>query len=61
MSARDVQRCRSTSLRVQLHSMGGNYGFDAALDRAIAVNSRAIREALQSIYAADRFARELGN
>ena len=43
-----------------IHSTGGNYGFDPALNRAVAVDSRALREALQSIYGADRLARELG-
>jgi hypothetical protein len=44
-----------------IQSTGGNYGFDPILNRAIAVDSRAIQEALRSIYSADRLARELGD
>jgi hypothetical protein len=43
-----------------IHSIGGNYGFDPLLNRAVAVDSRAIQQALRSIYAADRLAQELG-
>lgn len=43
-----------------IHSTGGNYSFDATVNRAIAVDSRAIQQALQAIYGADRLARELG-
>ncbi|GAC1532292.1 MAG: hypothetical protein NVS2B4_12140 [Ramlibacter sp.] len=44
-----------------IHSTGGNYGFDSLLNRAIALDSRAIREALHSIYGADRIAQEPGH
>jgi hypothetical protein len=42
-----------------IHSLGGNYGFDEALNRAVAVDSRAILEALEKIYSADRILGEL--
>jgi hypothetical protein len=42
-----------------IHSLGGNYGFDEALNRAVAVDVRAIVEALGKIYAADRVLAEL--
>jgi hypothetical protein len=42
-----------------IHSLGGNYGFDEALNRAVAVDSRAILEALEKIYRADRVLGEL--
>jgi hypothetical protein len=42
-----------------IHSLGGEYGFDERNNRAVAVHSSAILEALQKIYAADRIAQEL--
>jgi hypothetical protein len=42
-----------------LHSLGGDYGFDERLNRTVAVDSRAILEALAKIYAADRLVKEL--
>jgi len=42
-----------------LHSLGGAYGFDIALNRAVAVDARAIRHALEVIYGARRLTREL--
>jgi hypothetical protein len=42
-----------------IHSMGGNYSYDATLNRAIAIDSRAILEALRSVYFADTIVREL--
>ncbi|HET8932358.1 MAG TPA: S46 family peptidase [Polyangiales bacterium] len=42
-----------------IHSLGGDYFFDEKLNRAVAVHSSAIVEALQKIYAADRIAQEL--
>jgi hypothetical protein len=42
-----------------LHSLGGDYGFDERLNRAVAVDSRAILEALAKIYAGDRLVEEL--
>jgi hypothetical protein len=37
-----------------IHSLGGNYGFDEALNRAVAVDVRALLEALEKIYRAER-------
>jgi hypothetical protein len=42
-----------------IHSLGGDYGFDPAKNRAVAVHSAAILEALGKIYGADRIVREL--
>ncbi len=42
-----------------IHSLGGDYGFDERLNRAVAVDSRAILEALAKIYAADGLVKEL--
>jgi hypothetical protein len=37
-----------------IHSLGGNYGFDETLNRAVAVDTRAILETLDNIYHAQR-------
>ncbi len=42
-----------------LPSLGGDYGFDPAVNRAVAVHSSAILEALARIYGADRLVAEL--
>jgi hypothetical protein len=42
-----------------IHSLGGNYGFDEALNRAVSVHSSAILEALDKIYGARRILDEL--
>ena len=42
-----------------IHSNGGDYGFDQAKNRAVAVHSGAILEALAKIYGADRLVKEL--
>jgi hypothetical protein len=43
-----------------IHSLGGEYGFDPATNRAVAVDSRGIVEALEQIYRARRILEELG-
>jgi hypothetical protein len=43
-----------------IHSLGGAYGFDANLNRAVAVHSSAIVEALRSIYGANAILAEIG-
>jgi hypothetical protein len=40
-------------------SIGGDYGFDPAVNRAVAVSAVAIDEALRTVYGADTLAREL--
>ncbi|HEY7298753.1 MAG TPA: S46 family peptidase [Xanthobacteraceae bacterium] len=40
-------------------SLGGTYGYDPAVNRAVAVNVGALREALAKVYHADRIVREL--
>ncbi len=42
-----------------IHSLGGEYGFDERLNRSVSVHSAAILEALRSIYGASRLAEEL--
>jgi hypothetical protein len=43
-----------------IHSLGGDYGFDPAVNRAVAVHTDAILEALAKVYGAGRVADELG-
>jgi len=42
-----------------IQSLGGEYGFDASVNRAVAVHSAALTEALSRIYGATRVADEL--
>ena len=42
-----------------IHSLGGNYWYDARLNRAVSVHSDAIFEALDKVYHADRLVREI--
>jgi hypothetical protein len=42
-----------------LQSLGGEYGFDASVNRAVAVDSAALLEALDKIYRAERIVKEL--
>ncbi len=42
-----------------IHSLGGKYGFDASVNRAVAVHSSALIEALDKVYGAGRLVREL--
>ncbi|WP_233595995.1 MULTISPECIES: S46 family peptidase [Corallococcus] len=43
-----------------IQSLGGDYGFDAAVNRAVAVDSRGIEAALRQVYGAERLLKELG-
>ena len=42
-----------------IHSLGGDYGFDGALNRTVAVHSAVIIEALDKVYGARRLVQEL--
>ena len=42
-----------------IQSLGGDYGFDPAVNRAVAVHSAAILEALDKVYGASRLVEEL--
>ncbi|MEZ4471719.1 MAG: S46 family peptidase [bacterium] len=42
-----------------IHSLGGDHGFDARLNRAVAVDSRAILHALDRVYGATALVKEL--
>ncbi|MDB5397418.1 MAG: serine protease, partial [Rhodospirillales bacterium] len=42
-----------------IQSLGGDFGYEGAVNRAVAVNSGALREALEKIYHADRMVAEL--
>ncbi len=42
-----------------IHSLGGDFGFDPALNRAIAVDSRALIAGMQNVYHAHRIVGEI--
>lgn len=42
-----------------IQSLGGDYGFDASVNRAVAVDSRALLYALEQVYGAERLVKEL--
>jgi hypothetical protein len=42
-----------------IHSLGGDYGYDGTLNRAVSVDVTGITEALKKIYHADRLVQEL--
>ncbi|RYG06853.1 MAG: S46 family peptidase, partial [Caulobacteraceae bacterium] len=43
-----------------IHSLGGSYGYDGALNRTVTVSTAAITEALRNVYDQPRLLRELG-
>ena len=43
-----------------IHSLGGNYGYEGALNRTIVVSTAAVTEAMKSIYPAPALLAELG-
>jgi hypothetical protein len=43
-----------------IHSLGGDYGFDTALNRAVFVDARALVHALDVVYGQADLLRELG-
>jgi hypothetical protein len=42
-----------------IHSLGGNYGYDGSLNRTVVVSTAAVQEALESIYPAPNLVAEL--
>ncbi|MEO8618709.1 MAG: S46 family peptidase, partial [Sphingomicrobium sp.] len=42
-----------------IHSLGGNYGYDGTLNRTVAVSTAALQEALLHIYPAPNLVAEL--
>jgi V8-like Glu-specific endopeptidase len=42
-----------------IQSLGGDFGYDGSVNRAVAVHSAGILEALQKVYGADRIVNEL--
>ena len=42
-----------------IHSLGGDYGYDPVLNRAVAVDSAALLEAMDKVYGAGRIVKEL--
>ncbi len=42
-----------------IHSLGGNFWFDPALNRSVAIHPAAITEGLRTVYGADRLVEEL--
>ncbi|HTX51186.1 MAG TPA: S46 family peptidase [Caulobacteraceae bacterium] len=49
-----------TAFDGNLPSLGGDYGYDAATNRTVALSSAAIAEALKKVYGADALLAELG-
>ena len=49
-----------TAFDGNIHSLGGDYGYDPALNRTVAVSAAAITEALTKVYGADGLVKELG-
>ncbi len=43
-----------------IQSLGGDFGYDGSVNRAVAVDTTALTEALSKIYHADRLVKELG-
>jgi V8-like Glu-specific endopeptidase len=43
-----------------IQSLGGSFGFDPAVNRAVAVDVTALKMALTTIYHADRLVKEMG-
>jgi V8-like Glu-specific endopeptidase len=43
-----------------IHSLGGNYGYDGSLNRTVVVSADAVQEALEKIYPAPALLAELG-
>lgn len=43
-----------------IHSLGGAYGFDESMNRAVSLDAGLIREALEKVYSADHITQELG-
>lgn len=43
-----------------IHSLGGNYGYDGTLNRTVVVSTAGATEALRHVYGADALVRELG-
>jgi hypothetical protein len=42
-----------------IHSLGGDYGYDGTLNRTVVVSTAAATEALQKVYGADGLVKEL--
>ena len=42
-----------------IHSLGGDYGYDGAINRSVAVSTAAVTEALRKVYGAQALADEL--
>jgi S1-C subfamily serine protease len=42
-----------------IHSLGGDYGYDPKLNRAVSVSAAAVNEALRKVYGATALADEL--
>ena len=44
-----------------IHSLGGNYGYDGTLNRTVVVSAAAVQEALETIYPAPALVKELAS
>ncbi len=52
-------RVIGTAFDGNIHSLGGNYGYDGTLNRSVSVSTEAIQEALEKIYPAPALVAEL--
>lgn len=43
-----------------IHSLGGAYGFDESMNRAVSLDAGLIKEALEKVYSAEQITQELG-
>jgi hypothetical protein len=43
-----------------IHSLGGNYGYDGTMNRTVVVSSAAVTEALRKVYGQSALLKELG-
>lgn len=48
-----------TAFDGNIHSLGGNYGYDGTMNRTVAVSAAAVQEALETIYPAPALVEEL--
>ena len=42
-----------------IHSLGGNFGYDPVLNRTVVVSTQAVQQALEKVYPAPELVREL--
>jgi Peptidase S46 len=61
-SVTNVQKSRlCRALDRNIRALGGDFGYDGKVNRAVAVSVGMLREVLAKVYHADRIVRELTN